>query len=355
MLRCGVAGLRRGKIFTDAFQKLPQCELVAVCAAGRRSLAPYSHLAAHTDFASFLDEKLDVAAIVTPGPFHARQSIEALKRGIHVLCETPCVYTLDEAEELVRTVRETGKLFMLAENYLWMGWYLDLAKRCERGLFGPIIYAEGDYTHDCRDLMLHVDGEYIPYTDRGNHPEAEKSWRADGLPPLIYSSHTLGPLLGLMKDRVVSCTGVSAGGRTSPDLGTTDLESGLLVTEKGSVIRLTNGFTVAHPMALHYKIIGTTGSAIIRRDDGAEGLFYSDSEATGTVKWKREKVDFKQRPDGRDSTEVMIEDFISSVLENRKPPLDVHQSLDMVIPGLVAHQSAEQGGKKLSVPDFRRQ
>ena len=277
-----------------------------------------------------------------------------MDRGAHVLCETPCVYSIREAQDVIQAVQRTGKKFMLAENYIWMGWFQMLEQWNREGRFGSIIYAEGDYTHDCRDIMLTVDGRYIPYRERQNHPGAVKSWRATDLPPLSYSSHTLGPLLTLMGDRVTESTGLSAGGSTAPELGTIDLEVGLLKTSRGAVIRLTNGFTVAHPMALHYKIVGTRGSAIVQAMDACTIFHYSDVDEPAQGKWKSVPTVFGPRPDGRESTAVMTEEFVNSVIENVPSPIDPYASMGMVVPGILAHESAMNGGKRIEVPDLRQ-
>jgi predicted dehydrogenase len=264
------------------------------------------------------------------------------------------VYSVQEAEEVIRAVRRTGRKYMLAENYIWMGWFQMLEQWHREGRFGSIIYAEGDYTHDCRDIMLMVDGSYIPYRERSRHPGAAKSWRATHLPPLSYSSHTLGPLLTLIGDRVTESTGLSAGGRTAPELGTVDLEVGLLRTSRGTVIRLTNGFTVAHPMALHYKIVGTRGSAIVQAMDTCTVFHYSDADGSGQSAWKSVPIQFGKRPDGRESAAVMTEEFVESLLGGTPSPIDPYASMDMVIPGVLAHESAMAGGKRIEVPDFRQ-
>ena len=46
-------------------------------------------------------------------------------------------------------------------------------------------YAEGDYTHDCRDIMLADENGFVPYAARDEHPQAQKTWRATHLPPLF--------------------------------------------------------------------------------------------------------------------------------------------------------------------------
>ena len=352
-LRCGVAGLRRGKQFVETLAATSGCKVVAACDPDPAAFEGLSGLDTFTDYDEFLDQKLDVVAVISPGPVHAEQSLKAMERGAHVLCETPNVYSLDEARAVVKMVRKTGLKYMLAENVPWMGWAVGLRRLAQDGKFGDIVYAEGDYTHDCRDLMLVDEGGYVPYAERSKHPKAKKTWRATDLPPLKYCSHTLGPLLMTMGDRAVSAYGLAIRDKVAPGLASVDLESALLSTEKGSAIRLTNGFCVAHPYAQFFKLVGSRGSAVILNAAGLTAKWYSEAgPKAGT--WQDFTPEMLARPDGRGDVEVMVEEFIESVRKDTKPPLDVYESLDMVVPGLVAHESAMQGGKVLKVPDMRK-
>ena len=352
-LRVGVVGLGRGRMFVELFSGNSACEVVAVCDPVERALAPYDGLKAHTDYGAFLAEGLDIVAVISPGPVHAEQSVAAMESGAHVLCETPCVYSEDEARRVIRAAKETKRAFMLAEDYIWMGWAVRIRDLAEQGAFGRIVYAEGDYTHDCRDIMLATSDGYIPYRERGEHPDAVKTWRATDLPPLFYTSHTLGPLLHVMGDRIVSAAGLSAGTNTAPDLGTIDLEAGLFQTEEGAVIRLTNGFTVAHPYALYYNLVGTEGSAKFQNTGTQSGMWYSETQEDAAGAWQPMPSDWFRRQDNRDHVEVMVEEFVSSVVHDTPPPIDMYRSLDFVLPGITAHRSAMAGGKKLDVPDPR--
>ena len=49
----------------------------------------------------------------------------------------------------------------------------------------------------------------------------------------------------------------------------------------------------------------------------------------------------------------MVDEFITSIVQDRPPPLDAHRSMDFVLPGVIAHESALQGGVRLPVPDTR--
>ena len=352
-LRCGVVGLRRGGMFVEIFDRLPSCRTVAVCDVEPKALAPYAHLAAHTDYDAFLAEGLNVVAVITPGPVHADQSVRALEAGTHVLCETPCVYSLEEARAVVAAVRRSGRKYMLAEDYIWTGWAGALKAKADAGDLGQIVYAEGDYTHDCRDIMLADDDGFVPYARRAEHPDARKTWRATDLPPITYCSHTLGPLLTIMDDRVVSVVGMSAGTHTAPELGTIDLESALLATAKGAVIRLTNGFTVACPMTLFYNLVGTGGSARLDTAGGMSARWYSDVAQPPTDGWQEIPAESLQRADGLDNVAAMVRDFVRSIIEDKPEPLDVYRSMEFALPGVLAHESASRGGQKIDVPDLR--
>jgi hypothetical protein len=47
-----------------------------------------------------------------------------------------------------------------------------------------------------------------------------------------------------------------------------------------------------------------------------------------------------------------MSEFVESILQNRKPLVDVAQSLAMTVGGIVAHQSALKGGELMKIPQF---
>jgi predicted dehydrogenase len=350
-LRCGVAGLNRGRQFINALNAVQGCEVVAVCDPSAQRLAAAGGIKAYADFNTFLDESnLDIVAVITPGPLHFEQSAAALRRGAHVLCETPPVYSVEEAWQVVETARRCDRRYMLAENYIWQGWVERIAEFIEQGLLGDIVYAEGDYTHDCRGIMLADEQGFVPFAERDRRPNASKTWRATHLPPLSYCSHTLGPLLHLMKDRVTLAVGMDAGPRTWPEVCPTDLQAGLFRTEKGAVIRLTNGFCMAHPLAFTYNLCGTRGAVKLSRLGQQTAVTYSDSRGGG---WQPVELPWTDRRDGRPHLEVMVEQFVEAIRRGTPPPLDEAKSMGCVVPGLCAIESSRQGSRPQVVPDFR--
>jgi predicted dehydrogenase len=63
------------------------------------------------------DRRIDFVSIVTPNRSHFPIAKTFLEAGIHVVCDKPMTYTLDEARELVKLVEDTGRVFVLTHNY----------------------------------------------------------------------------------------------------------------------------------------------------------------------------------------------------------------------------------------------
>ena len=63
------------------------------------------------------DQRIDFVSIVTPNESHFAIAKTFLEAGIHVVCDKPMTYTLQEAEDLVKLVEKTGLVFALTHNY----------------------------------------------------------------------------------------------------------------------------------------------------------------------------------------------------------------------------------------------
>lgn len=62
-------------------------------------------------------ERVDFVSIVTPNVSHYQISEAFLKSGIHVVCDKPMTFTLDEAQKLARLVEQTKLVFAVTHNY----------------------------------------------------------------------------------------------------------------------------------------------------------------------------------------------------------------------------------------------
>ena len=62
-------------------------------------------------------DRPDVVVVVTPNHVHFAAARAFVARGFHVVCDKPMTTTLEDAEALVRLVREKGVVFALTHNY----------------------------------------------------------------------------------------------------------------------------------------------------------------------------------------------------------------------------------------------
>jgi hypothetical protein len=52
------------------------------------------------------------------------------------------------------------------------------------------------------------------------------------------------------------------------------------------------------------------------------------------------------------SHQFLVDDFVTAVSTRTLPPVDAWTAARFTLPGIIAHQSAVQGGERLEIPDF---
>jgi predicted dehydrogenase len=68
----------------------------------------------HEDYRKVLDRKdIDVVTIVTPDHWHTKIAIEAMQAGKDVYCEKPLTLTIDEGKQILKVLKETGRVFQV--------------------------------------------------------------------------------------------------------------------------------------------------------------------------------------------------------------------------------------------------
>lgn len=348
MLKVGIAGLRRGYCYYEVFNNLPETRVGAVCDPDDTLLHHYSGKIEvdriYKDFGEFIQDDFDIAVICTPLPLHYEQSVIALEAGKHVLCEVTSATTIEECENLIKTVERTRKKYMLAENYNYMPFVETWRSIIKAGAIGKIIYAEGEYIHNCRSIMKDAKGNL--------------TWRAS-LTPIMYCTHNLGPLLHLMEDACISAIGLTTGVNVAPELGAEDINVAIFETEKGAVMKFLAGFSVAkEPMHLTFTIYGTRGFLETDRHDYSTRTYlYTEhipnlqGYITITSPLNHPNVPRESISGAHGTTEYLLaRDFIRSVLDDTKPPIDVFEAVKYTLPGICAAMSIKEGGKKIEIP-----
>ncbi len=103
---------------------------------------------AKTDYAShkeLLDDAslhLDAVTICTYNRQHAAPAIYALKKGLHVLLEKPFTVTLDEAVEVMKAEKESGKILSIGFQPRFDANMKMIKKIVESGALGDIYYIQ---------------------------------------------------------------------------------------------------------------------------------------------------------------------------------------------------------------------
>lgn len=357
-LQVGFVGLRRGGGLVRSLAGHPHVEIAALCDLDQASLAKMAadfslpDQRVFTNFDDFINAPLDIVVIATPIEHHAAQAIAALESGKHVLCEQTAAYTLEDCERLVNTVRNTKRIYMMAENYCYFHYIREWKQIIDQGRLGKIVHAEGEYLHEIVDLLID------PVTGK-------QRWRYSRA-PIWYCAHCLGPLLTLMDDRIVKATGVHSGQNIYPNegLGFLDMEVGLFQTQKGSTIKiLRSQVAPRHPEMIFYTLYGTKGFVENGREGGWGGtkgrLYIQDEMAKhpGAQAIDCLTVDpnapAEARTGGHGTSEYyMVRDFIAAVEQNAPPPIDIARAIDFTAPGICAHEAAMRGGVWVDVPLF---
>ena len=68
----------------------------------------------YEDYRKLLDRKdIEVVTIVTPDHWHSKIAIEAMKAGKDVYCEKPLTLTIDEGKQILKVLKETGRVFQV--------------------------------------------------------------------------------------------------------------------------------------------------------------------------------------------------------------------------------------------------
>ena len=95
-----------------------------------------------------VDKRIDFVAVTTPNNWHFPIAKESLEAGFNVMCEKPMTMTVEEAVELEKVVKATGKTFGLMHTY--SGYPMvklakDLVKQGEIGKVRKVVvrYAQG--------------------------------------------------------------------------------------------------------------------------------------------------------------------------------------------------------------------
>lgn len=149
-IRVGVLGVGRGQSFAEGAIDLVGMQLVALCDTWEAKLVEAGTrygVATYTDYDRFLEHDMEAVVLANFFHEHAPFAIKALQAGKHVMSECTSNATLAEGVALCRAVEQSGKIYMLAENYPYTRFNMEMRRLYQTGEIGRVTYAEGEYNH----------------------------------------------------------------------------------------------------------------------------------------------------------------------------------------------------------------
>jgi predicted dehydrogenase len=115
-IRAAVVGVGYlGRFHAQKYAQLPECSLVGVVdsePAAATRVAAELQVPAFGDYRALLG-KVDAVSVVTPTPTHYDIARAFLESGAHVLVEKPITETTEQAERLISTARQCGRVLQV--------------------------------------------------------------------------------------------------------------------------------------------------------------------------------------------------------------------------------------------------
>tara|TARA_R110002167_G_scaffold67942_8_gene191901 strand:- start:3588 stop:4700 length:1113 start_codon:yes stop_codon:yes gene_type:complete len=362
-IRIAILGLGFGAEFIPIYQKHPNAEMVAICQRTRSKLDEigdaFGIAKRYTDFNEMLkDPDIDAVHINSPIPNHAEQSIAALKAGKHVACTVPMATSVEECRQIVALVKETGLTYMMMETVIYSREFLFVKSLYEKGELGRLQFL------------------------RASHQQEMAGWPGywEGLPPMYYATHCVGPILALPGGQAeyVSCLG---SGRIDenliPKYGSPFAIETCHIKFKDSDLaaEFTRSlFNTARQYRESFDVYGSKKSfewTLIEHEDSVihtgevpervkipdfahllpdeissfttAGVYDSDDN---------QHLSFIQGSGHGGSHPHLVHAFLTALVEERQPYPNAVQSANITCVGILAHDSAMKGGEIMKLPEF---
>jgi predicted dehydrogenase len=338
-IRIGIAGYGVCRFGADfGFQNHPNVEITAVTDLFPERCAELAKICGCSKTYPSVEEMIkdpDIEAVflATDAPSHARLAIGALRHGKHVASAVPAVFgSLEDADRLFEAVKSSGLKYMMFETSYFREDLYSTRKIYESGGMGKIVYTEGEYFHYMREPI-----------------DSYKGWRI-GLPPQWYPTHSNAYYVGIHGGSFteVSCMAMpSIIDHLKPG-------NNIYRNPYGTEIALfrTSDRGMAR-MGVSWDTPGDEGER--GRSRGEKGSFNRAYE--GQVK---ELPGLKRPPlppgvprGGHGGSHgYLMNEFVTSLIQDRMPLVNIAAALNMTVAGIVAHQSAMRDGELMKIPQY---
>jgi predicted dehydrogenase len=389
-VRIGVVGGGFGSHFQWHLD--PDCTVVAVCDKREDRLEilkrTYRSDNLYKDYAEFLKHPdMNAVAIFTPAPFHAEMAMQAFAAGKHVVSAVPAGMSVEELEMLLDGVKRSGLRYMMAETSRYWAETMACIEMSKQGRFGTIFYSESEYHHsglapyaygpsfDCQSCdFVHSIDKVRDATGYVDVSKLVKTW-SYGYPPMLYPTHSTGVIIPVTGERLTEVTAYGWGDGSAMLQQNTYQNNpffhtvALFKTSGGHCSRVSIGWHIAAEGTERAVFYGDRMSYIMERPEGSPNTIVEQKDAppfgiyTGAVESRVVAQDnfFERLPEslriksGHGNSHTFItHEFVRAIMEDRHPEVNIWEAIAYNLPGLVAHQSALEGGRTLKIRDYGR-
>lgn len=359
-------GLGFGAEFIPIYQALPNVNQIAIC---RRDEAEMNKVGdqfgiekRYTNYDDVLaDPEIDFVHINSPIGDHAWMSLKALDAGKHVMCTVPMATTIEECQQIVEKVQETGLKYMMAETVVYSREFLFIKEMYDKGELGTIQHLAA------------------------SHPQDMDGWPSywEEMIPMHYATHVVSPCLGLMDSlaEAVSCFG---SGAVREDIAE---KSGNPFAVQSCHIKLQDSNVAAHiwrflyDVARQYResfdVYGTKKSFEWTLVENEPHVLHTAKKPEPEIPEKVEVTDyahllpveiqkftlpaeihdaehlsFVQGGGHGGSHPHMVHEMVSALQDDREPWPNAVTSANWTCVGICAHESAMNGGEVVKLPEF---
>ncbi|ADV82261.1 Gfo/Idh/MocA family protein [Terriglobus saanensis] len=314
---------------------------------------------------------VDLVIVATYWNWHAPIGVAAMESGKHVALEVPAVTTMADCWKIVDTSEKTRKHCLILENCCY-GYEETLVLRLTHaGELGELLYGEGAYLHDLRNILFSTQGEGL--WRRAEHTKANGN---------LYPTHGLGPVanyMGIQRgdrfEHMVSMSSqqkgldlyrkdaVKAGDpRWAERYVTGDMNVSLIKTSLGRTITVKHDVVNPRPYSRVNSIAGTKGvfedyPPRIYVDGQAGGEKYGSLEAWKKYDhplWKNEGENAKKMGGHGGMDFLMLFRLVQCMREGLPPDIDVYDAAAWSSIGPLSVRSVSTGSAPVEVPDFTR-
>ena len=367
-VRIAIVGLGFGAEFIPIHQRHPHAELVAICQRSREKLdqvgKAFGVERRYERYADLLAcPDVDAVHINSPIPDHAPMAIAALEAGKHVMCTVPMATSVEDCGKIVDLAAKTGLKYMMAETVVYAREFLFVKQLSDRGDLGRIQFLQASHQQD-------MDGwpNYWP-----------------GLPPMHYATHCVGPCLALERKDAeeVSCFG---SGRIREELikhygSPFAVETAHVRLRQSDVVArvIRSLFDTARQYRESFDVYGSKASFEWQLCEHEQPVLHTAKKPEPEIPARvpvpdfahllpepirrfttggvydaddHQHLSFTQGGGHGGSHPHLVHEFVTALVEGRDPYPNARQSANWTCTGILAHESAMQGGVIKKLPEW---